>query len=94
NCFKNGLLPVVLSAAIVDELFKAVASNSAYKLVVDLQQQTVTTEGRKSYAFDVDAFRKHCLINGLDDIGLTLQHADKIKVYEVKRKLAEPWLFS
>jgi 3-isopropylmalate/(R)-2-methylmalate dehydratase small subunit len=61
---------------------------------VDLQQQTVTTVGGKSFSFDVDAFRKHCLINGLDDIGLTLQHADKIKAYEVKRKQAEPWLFS
>ncbi len=94
NCFKNGLLPVVLDAAIVDELFKAVAANVAYKLTVDLQQQTVTTVGGKSFTFEVDAFRKHCLINGLDDIGLTLQHADKIKAYEVKRKQAEPWLFS
>ena len=94
NCFKNGLLPVVLDAAIVDGLFKAVAANPAYKLVVDLQKQTVTTADGKSFGFEVDAFRKHCLINGLDDIGLTLQHADKIKAYEVKRKQAEPWLFS
>ena len=94
NCFKNGLLPVVLDAAIVDGLFKAVAANPAYKLVVDLQKQTVTTADGKSFGFEVDAFRKHCLINGLDDIGLTLQHADKITAYEVKRKQAEPWLFS
>jgi 3-isopropylmalate/(R)-2-methylmalate dehydratase small subunit len=93
NCFKNGLLPVVLSAVEVDGLFKAVEVNATYKLVVDLQKQTVATADGKSFAFEVDGFRKHCLINGLDDIGLTLQHADKIKAYEVKRKQAEPWLF-
>jgi 3-isopropylmalate/(R)-2-methylmalate dehydratase small subunit len=93
NCFKNGLLPVVLDAAIVDGLFKAVEANAGDKLVVDLQKQTVTTADGKSFAFEVDGFRKHCLINGLDDIGLTLQHADKIKAYEVNRKQAEPWLF-
>ncbi len=94
NCFKNGLLPVVLDATTVDSLFKAVETDAGYKLVVDLQKQTVTTADGKTFAFEVDAFRKHCLINGLDDIGLTLQHADKIKAYEVKRKQAEPWLFS
>jgi 3-isopropylmalate/(R)-2-methylmalate dehydratase small subunit len=94
NCFKNGLLPVVLSATEVDGLFRSVESNTAYKLTVDLEKQTVTTQDGKSFAFEADAFRKHCLINGLDDIGLTLQHADKIKAYEVKRKQAEPWLFS
>jgi 3-isopropylmalate/(R)-2-methylmalate dehydratase small subunit len=93
NCFKNGLLPVVLSAVEVDGLFKSVAADAGFTLVVDLQKQSVTTTDGKSFSFEVDPFRKHCLINGLDDIGLTLQHAEKIKAYEVKRKLAEPWLF-
>jgi 3-isopropylmalate/(R)-2-methylmalate dehydratase small subunit len=94
NCFKNGLLPVVLSAAEVDGLFKAVSLNAGYKLTVDLEKQIVSTADGKTFSFEVDGFRKHCLLNGLDDIGLTLQHAEKIKAYEVKRKQAEPWLFS
>ncbi|MGB8338805.1 MAG: 3-isopropylmalate dehydratase small subunit [Burkholderiales bacterium] len=94
NCFKNGLLPVVLSAAEVDGLFKAVAANPTYKLTVDLAKQNVTTPDGKTFSFEVDAFRKHCLLNGLDDIGLTLQHADKIKAFEAARKKAEPWLFA
>jgi len=93
NCFKNGLLPIVVDAAKVDELFKAVDANEGYRLAVDLETQTITTPDGEVIKFDVDPFRKHCLINGLDDIGLTLQHADEIKAYEEKRKQASPWLF-
>jgi len=94
NCFKNGLLPVRLAAEQVDELFKAVAANVGYKLVIDLEQQTISAPGGKMYKFEVEAFRKHCLLNGLDDIGLTLQHVDEIKVYEEKHRSAQPWLFA
>ncbi|MCB5187219.1 3-isopropylmalate dehydratase small subunit [Methylobacillus caricis] len=94
NCFKNGILPITLSAEIVDSLFKAVESTEGYKLVIDLETQTVVTPDSQSYAFEVDAFRKHCLLNGLDDIGLTLQHVDEIKAFEAKRKQAQPWLFN
>jgi len=93
NCFKNGLLPIVVDAAKVDELFKAVGAKEGYRLAVDLEAQTITTPDGEVMKFDVDPFRKHCLINGLDDIGLTLQHADEIKAYEEKRKQASPWLF-
>ena len=93
NCFKNGLLPVRLDAAIVDLLFKAVAANDGYKLKVDLEQQSITTPDGTEYKFEVDAFRKHCLLNGLDDIGLTLQHVEDIKSYETKHRAAQPWLF-
>ena len=94
NCFKNGLLPIVLDAAIVDQLFKETEANPGYKLTVDLEAQTVTTPGGQSFGFDVDAFRKYCLLNGLDDIGLTLRHVDKIKAYEERRKVEAPWLFA
>jgi len=93
NCFKNGLLPIVVDAAKVDEFFKAVDAKEGYRLAVDLEAQTITTPDGEVIKFDVDPFRKHCLINGLDDIGLTLQHADEIKAYEEKRKQASPWLF-
>lgn len=92
NCFKNGLLPIRLSAEQVDALFKAVAANVGYKLVIDLEQQTISEPDGTSYQFEVEAFRKHCLLNGLDDIGLTLRHVDEIKAYEVKRRAAQPWL--
>ena len=94
NCFKNGILPIVLDEAKVDQLFKEVEVSEGYKLSVDLQAQTITTPGGEVIAFDVDPFRKHCLINGLDDIGLTLQHVDDIKAYEEKRKGEAPWLFA
>lgn len=94
NCFKIGLLPVVLDAAILDRLFEEVKTTEGYRLTVDLQKQTVTTPQNKGYAFEVDAFRKHCLFNGLDEIGLTLQHAEKIKQFEQKRRNEQPWLFS
>jgi len=94
NCFKNGMLPIVLNAEIVDVLFKQVAANEGYKLDVDLAAQTVTTPGGDVYPFEVDAFRKHCLLNGLDDIGLTMQQQDKIKAFEAKHRQAQPWLFT
>ena len=94
NCFKNGLLPIKLDAAKVDALFKAVEANVGYKLKVDLEQQSITAPDGVVYKFEVDAFRKHCLLNGLDDIGLTLQHVDDIKVFEAKHRTAQPWLFA
>lgn len=94
NCFKNGMLPIVLSASDVDNIFNEVAANEGYKLNVDLAAQTVTTPSGKIYTFEVDAVRKHNLLNGLDDIGLTMQQQDKIKTFEVKHKQAQPWLFN
>ena len=94
NCFKNGLLPIVLDGAAVDRLFKESAANEGYRLDIDLQAQTVATPGGASFRFEIDEFRKHCLLNGLDDIGLTLRHVDKIKAYEERRRRDEPWLFA
>jgi len=94
NSFKNGLLPLVLSEDDVDALFKAVEANEGYELTVDLEKQQVVTPDGETYSFDVDEFSKYCLLNGLDDIGLTLQHADEIKEYEDKRKIEAPWLFA
>lgn len=94
NCFKIGLLPFVLDANIVNKLINEVMATSGYCLSVDLAAQTVTTPSNKSYDFDIDPFRKYCLINGLDEIGLTLKHADKIKQFEQKRQKAQPWLFA
>lgn len=94
NCFKNGMLPIVLNADIVDTLFKQVVASEGYALNVDLAAQTVTTPSGEVYPFEVDAFRKHCLLNGLDDIGLTMQQQDKIKAFEAKHREAQPWLFT
>jgi 3-isopropylmalate/(R)-2-methylmalate dehydratase small subunit len=94
NCFKNGMLPIVLSADDVDALFKETESAEGYKLNIDLSTQTITTPSGKTYTFEVDAFRKHCLLNGLDDIGLTMQHQDAIKAFETKHKAVQPWLFN
>ncbi|MBL8497928.1 3-isopropylmalate dehydratase small subunit [Nitrosomonas sp. JL21] len=94
NCFKIGLLPIVLDAAIVDRLFEEVKQKEGYRLTVDLQKQAVVTADDQNYVFEVDAFRKHCLLNGLDEIGLTLQHAQKIKQFEQKRRTEQPWLFA
>jgi 3-isopropylmalate/(R)-2-methylmalate dehydratase small subunit len=94
NCFKNGLLPIRLDADKVDVLFKAVEANVGYKLKVDLEHQSITAPDGTVYKFEVDAFRKHCLLNGLDDIGLTLQHVDDIKAYEATHRAAQPWLFA
>jgi 3-isopropylmalate/(R)-2-methylmalate dehydratase small subunit len=93
NCFKNGILPIILDEQTVDKLFKEVEATEGYRLTVDLDAQTITTPSGESIAFEVDAFRKHCLLNGLDDIGLTLQHTDDIKAYEEHRKQEAPWLF-
>lgn len=93
NCFKNGLLPIILTEEEVDELFNAVAAEPGMSLTVDLANQKVLSPSGKEYAFEVDAFRKHCLLNGLDDIGLTLEHADDIRAYEAKRRESAPWLF-
>ena len=94
NCFKNGFLPVVLAEAEVDKLFYDAASFPGFKLVVDLDEQTVSTaDGSKIFRFEVDAFRKYCLVNGLDEIGLTLRHADKIRAFEARRKTQFPWYF-
>jgi 3-isopropylmalate/(R)-2-methylmalate dehydratase small subunit len=93
NCFKNGLLPIVLSESQVDHLFNEVKAFPGFKLVIDLEKQVVsTTNGSASYPFEIDAFRKHCLLHGLDDIGLTLQHADKIRAFEERHLAAQPWL--
>ena len=94
NCFKNGLLPVPLTEAEVDALFYDAASFPAFKLVVDLESQTVaTSDGSKKMRFDVDPFRKYCMLNGLDEIGLTLRHADKIRAFEARRQSQFPWYF-
>jgi 3-isopropylmalate/(R)-2-methylmalate dehydratase small subunit len=93
NSFKNGILPIVLDEAIVDRLFKETEAEEGYRLNVDLEAQTITTPSGDVIHFEVDPFRKHCLLNGLDDIGLTLQHVDDIKAYEERRKQDAPWLF-
>ncbi len=93
NCFKNGLLPIVLPEAQIDHLFNEVRAFPGFRLVVDLEKQMVsTTNGSTTYLFEVDAFRKHCLLNGLDDIGLTLQQADKIRAFEERHIALRPWL--
>ena len=97
NSFKNGLLPVVLDADIVDELFNLANTDSGagpgLQISIDLEAQTVSVAGENIARFEIDAFRKHCMLNGLDDIALTLQHADEIKTFEEKRKKTAPWLF-
>lgn len=93
NCFKNGMLPVVLAEDVIDQLFKECAETEGYQLRIDLNAQQVETPTGQRFAFEVDPFRKHCLLNGLDDIGLTLQLADDIRAYEEKTKQARPWVF-
>ena len=94
NSFKNGILLIKLDANVVDDLFNDVAATEGYELNVDLQAQTITKPDGSTIAFDVDEFRKHRLLNGLDDIGLTLQHTDDIKAYEQRRRTEAPWLFN
>ena len=94
NCFKNGLLPIVQPAEVVDQLFRECEANEGYRLNVDLAAQTITTPSGQSFGFDVTEHRKHCLLGGLDEIGLTLQHADDIKAFEAKRRAEQPWLFA
>jgi len=94
NCFKNGFLPVVLSEAEIDRLFYDCAAFPGFKLSIDLQNQSVSTaDGTQAMRFEIGAFRKYCLLNGLDEIGLTLRHADKIREFETRRKTQFPWYF-
>jgi 3-isopropylmalate/(R)-2-methylmalate dehydratase small subunit len=93
NCFKNGLLPIVLDEAIVDQLFNEMYAEEGYQLTIDLAAQVVKTPAGQSFPFELDAFRKHCLLNGLDDIALTLEHEEAIRSYETKRRVDAPWLF-
>jgi 3-isopropylmalate/(R)-2-methylmalate dehydratase small subunit len=94
NCFKNGLLPIVLPEAIVAKLFDEVHAFPGYQLTIDLEQQVILKGDSESIPFEVNAFRKYCLINGLDDIGLTLRHSEKIKTFEAERLATKPWLAS
>ncbi len=93
NSFKNGLLPIVLKEEIIDSLFVEVQASEGYKLTIDLANQVIVKADGVQIPFDVDPFRKHCLLEGLDDIGLTLQDADLIKAYENRRRVDAPWLF-
>ena len=93
NSFKNGLLPIALDATHIDQIFREVEGLPGYQLTVDLSEQKVITPSGQAFDFMIDDFRKYCLLHGLDDIGLTLQHADEIRAYETRRKQAAPWLF-
>ena len=93
NCFKNGILPIVLEAASVARLFQEAYESEGYRLSIDLAAQIVATPAGEVFGFDVDGFRKHCLLNGLDDIGLSLQHSAEIHAYEERRRQQSPWLF-
>jgi 3-isopropylmalate/(R)-2-methylmalate dehydratase small subunit len=93
NCYKSGLLPIVLSEAQVEHLFNEVKANLGFKLVVDVERQRIgTPDGALAYQFDIDEFRRYCLLNGLDDIGLTLRHADEIRAFEERHLRSQPWL--
>lgn len=94
NCFKNGMLPVILSEEVVDQLFNQCQQQEGYQLTVDLPNQVVRTPDGQEFAFNIDEFRKHCLVNGLDDIGLTLQDSDAIKSFEQQAQQARPWVFN
>jgi len=93
NCFKNGILPIVLPEERVDELFRKAQGEQALRITVDLENQRLTLDDGTEIPFQVDSFRKHCLLEGLDDIGLTLQHVEEIRAYEERRKREAPWLF-
>ncbi|MDO3722336.1 3-isopropylmalate dehydratase small subunit [Marinobacter sp. chi1] len=93
NCFKNGLLPIVLEEEIVDRLFREAEASPGYSLEIDLVKKAVTTPSGETFDFEVDDFRRHCLLNGLDDIGVTLEDADAIRSYEEERRQTAPWLF-
>jgi 3-isopropylmalate/(R)-2-methylmalate dehydratase small subunit len=93
NCFKNGLLPIVLSEDNVEALFRAVEGKEGFRITIDLEQQKVIPENGEPLPFEIDEFRKHCLLNGLDEIGLTLNEADTIRAYEARRAEREPWIF-
>ena len=93
NSFKNGLLPIILSEDIVEQLFQEMYANEGYELTIDLDAKKVITPSGQAFTFELDEFRRHCLLNGLDDIGLTLEDADAIEAYETSRKQSAPWLF-
>ena len=93
NCFKNGILPVILEEYEIEDLFIEVEKIPSFQLDVDLVSQTIITDSAKEYNFELDEFRKDCLIDGLDEIGLTLQHADLVKKYEEHRENRHPWVF-
>jgi len=93
NCFKNGILPIVIDKKIVDKLFQEVEAAEGYSLTVDLERQVILKPDDSTIAFEVDSFRKYCLLNGLDDIGITLQDADAIKAFEARWKASAPWYF-
>jgi 3-isopropylmalate/(R)-2-methylmalate dehydratase small subunit len=94
NCCKNGILPVVLATDEVDRLFAAIDAIPGYRLSVDLESQKVTTPSGETLTYEIDAFRKKCLLQGLDEISLTLQYADEIRAFEKNREVAEPWIFN
>ncbi|TRZ99435.1 MAG: 3-isopropylmalate dehydratase small subunit [Rhodocyclaceae bacterium] len=94
NCYKNGILPIVLPATMIDRLFAECEANPGYRLRVDLDSQKFVLPSGESFGFDIQAHRKHCLLNGLDEIGLTLQHAGEIKAFEARHKATQPWLFA
>lgn len=94
NCFKNGILPIILNSDQLDQLFNMVTAQPGYQLTVNLETNSVTLADGQKFPYDVDPFRKHCLINGLDDIGLTLKKVDQIKAYEEHRGKEAPWLFA
>ncbi len=94
NCFKNGILPIILLDKDVNALFNEIAATEGYQLKVDLASQTISKPNGDKIQFEVDEFRKHCLINGLDDIAMTLEHVDDIKAYEQRRAQQAPWLFN
>ncbi len=93
NCFKNGILPIVLAEDIIDKLFQETSENEGYSLKIDLVAQSITRPGGSSISFEVDAFKRKCLLDGLDDIGQTLRHKNKIEEYEINRRETKPWLF-
>ena len=93
NSFKNGMLPVILAENIIEQLFQECAADDGYQLTIDLAAQEVRTPSGQTFSFDVDPFRKHCLLNGFDDIGLTLQASEDIDAYEAKTKQSRPWVF-
>lgn len=94
NCFKIGLLPIVLPVEVMDRLFAQCEASEGYRLIIDLAQQVVVAPDGQRYGFEITAHRKHCLLNGLDEIGLTLEHADTIRAYEASRRQQQPWLFA
>lgn len=94
NCYKNGVLPIVLPAEAVEQLFQETAASEGYRLQIDLAAQIVRTPGGSQFGFEITGHRKHCLLNGLDEIGLTLNHADKIRAFEAQRRAQQPWLFA